>query len=321
MADVRLILATAQRPGALAILQLVGDVVPVLEEIGGQAGWPVGRMKLANLADIDEGLIARLRDDGAELIPHGGVRVQQRLIKELQALGVEMVNADDCHLLDLFPEAEDEIEAIMLQALARAQSPLAVELLLDQPQRWRKVTPIASCTTQDEERWHRLNRLIDPPCVVVCGRANVGKSTLSNALMGRSLSLAADLPGTTRDYTAGRLDLAGLVVDWHDTAGLRATDDPVEQQAIDLSLRVMIEADLLIALTDAEHEWPKLPRPADIKVGSKSDLRPRGDADICISAVTGAGISEFVAHVRDRLVYPADLTDPNPWRFDDRLPG
>ncbi len=320
MDDVRLILATAPRPGALAILQLLGDVEPVLREISGKDDWPVGCTRLATFSDIDEGMVVRLRDDVAELIPHGGMRVQQRLIAWLQTLGIELVESNNCDPMDLFPEAEDELEAIMLHALSRAQSPLAVELLLDQPRRWREVPAETAFTDQDHARWMRLNRLINPPHVVVCGQANVGKSTLSNALMGRALSLEADMPGTTRDYTAGRLDLAGLVVDWHDTAGLRSTDDPVETRAIELSRHLMAQADLLIALTDAEHDWPDLPRSAELRVANKSDLAARSDADLNISALTGEGMAEFVSAVRDRLVFPTDLTDPSPWRFDERLP-
>jgi len=110
-------------------------------------------------------------------------------------------------------------------------------------------------------------------------------------------------------------------VDWHDTAGLRPTDDPVETRAIELSQRLIAQADLLIALTDAEHDWPELPRPAGLHVASKSDLASRSDAELNICALTGEGMAEFVATVRDRLVFPSDLTDPKPWRFDERLPG
>ena len=67
-----------------------------------------------------------------------------------------------------------------------------------------------SLSEEDLARSRRLNRLIEPPLVVVVGAANVGKSTLGNALVGRSMSIATDLPGSTRDYTSGRVELAGV---------------------------------------------------------------------------------------------------------------
>ena len=57
----RMLPATAPRPGAIAILQLHGDVEPVLAALTGRRDWPAGRCRLVRLADIDEGL-ARLRD-------------------------------------------------------------------------------------------------------------------------------------------------------------------------------------------------------------------------------------------------------------------
>jgi tRNA modification GTPase len=151
------------------------------------------------------------------------------------------------------------------------------------------------------------------------GTPNVGKSTLSNALLGRSMSITLDAPGTTRDYTTGLIDLAGLVVRWHDTPGLRETDDEVEAMAIDLARGLLANADLIVALTDAETEWPALPREADMRVASKCDLARRDDADLCVSAVTGEGLAELAAAVRDRLVPPDDLRHPGPWMFDAEL--
>ncbi len=199
-------------------------------------------------------------------------------------------------------------------------------------------------TQEDFARSRRLNRLIDPPIVVVVGAPNVGKSTLCNALLGRSMSIAADMPGTTRDYTSGRIELAGLVVALYDTPGMRDTSDPIESKAIDLAQQLIERADLLIAMKDHEHDWPALPRPPDLRILNKIDLLsspsgrgaggdgnspaspavlrssdPHPAADLRISATHGTGISDLVTAVRDCLVPPADLAHPGPWLFDDRL--
>jgi tRNA modification GTPase len=332
----RLLPATAMRPGAIAILQLAGDVEPVLAALTGVADWPIGRARLVRFDDIDEGLAVRLREDLAQCMPHGGPRVGQRLIRWMIEQGVELAAPSDLPPEVVYPDAADRHEALALAAVARAASPLAIDLLLDQPRRWRAGIRLSK---QDEARSRRLDRLIDPPVVVVAGGANVGKSTLSNALIGRSMSIAADLPGTTRDYTSGRIELSGLVVDFHDTPGLRSTTDPIEIKAVQLARRLLEGADLVIAMTDTEHDWPSLPRQPDLRVVNKVDLatgaactgepappgtepeqgRVVAGEPLRISALTGEGLSDLVQSVRDRLVPPADLEHPGPWLFDRRL--
>jgi tRNA modification GTPase len=282
------------------------------------------------LAGIDHGIAGRLNEQTAQLTPHGGPRVIQRLTARLRELGATTAPAlGDVDPLHLYPEAADRIEALTLLAMARAESPMAIDPLLAQPPRWRDTlrqgrTPGAA----DIARSTILNRLIRPPMVVLAGASNVGKSTLSNALLGRSMSIAADVPGTTRDYVAGRLELAGLVVDWHDTPGLRADADAIERQAIDLARRLMQRADLLIAMRDHEHDWPELPRRADLYVINKADQRASampmpgsGTArdPLHTSARTGAGLAELTSAVRELLVPAAVLRGPGLWIFDERL--
>ena len=333
----RVLVTTPNRPGAIAILQLHGHVVPILHAITGIDDWPLGRARFVPFDDIDEGIAVRLTNEIAQLMPHGGPRVVQRLIQRLIELGVDLGHAFEANPADVYPEAADLFEALALAGVARAASPLAIDLLLDQPRRWRSLSPPPSqgggrgvgrspLTEQDLARSRRLNRLIEPPRVVVVGAANVGKSTLSNALFGRSMSITADLPGTTRDYTSGRIDLAGLVVNWHDTPGLRETVDPIERKAIDLARSLIERADLLIALTDHESAYPQLSRQPELRVFNKIDLLPAppgrgagGEGLLSISALHGTGLAELVTTVRDHLVPPADLQNAGPWLFDDRL--
>jgi tRNA modification GTPase len=265
---------------------------------------------------VDEGIVVRIAPDLAQVMPHGGLRVLQRLRNLLVDLGAAPVAVDDLPPLALYPDASDRFEALMLSALARAASPLAIDLLLDQPRRWRAG---ATLDDADRARSRRLCRLLDPPMVVVAGAPNVGKSTLANALHGRSISIALDEAGTTRDYTVGRIDLGGLVVDWHDTPGLRRPDDAIEADAIDLAAHLLERADLLIALADAAHDWPELPRPPDLRVAARCDMAPRDDGDAQVSAITGTGLEDLVAMVRDRLVRPEEIAHPGPWLFDPRL--
>ncbi|MCA9284890.1 MAG: 50S ribosome-binding GTPase [Phycisphaerales bacterium] len=288
-----------------------------LEALTGRSGWPPATVRRCDLAGIDEGVVAVVAPGGAMIMPHGGVRIVQRLLLRLSELGVRLVPAEEIAPEQLYPEAASSIEAEMLVTLARAASPLAIDLLLDQPRRWREAGP-RPLTNEDRARSHRLDRLVRPPSVVVAGPANVGKSTLTNALAGRTVSIAADLAGTTRDYTTGTIDLNGLVVRWFDTPGLRDAADEIESRAIALAANLMRSCDLLIAMTDAEHDWPDLPRPPDLRVAGRCDLGARADADAVVSAKTGEGIEAFVRIVRERLVPAADLAHEGRWGFWDR---
>ena len=327
-----LVHATAPTPGAIGILHLTGEGCErVLGDLTGVFDWPVGRIRLVDFAGIDHGIALRLNDDIAQLMPHGGPRVIQRLTAKLLELGVSIEPAvGDVDPQQLYPEAEDRIEALMLLTVARAESPLAIDLLLAQPARWRDaIRQGRTPTNADLARSRILNRLINPPMVVLAGEPNVGKSTLSNALLGRSLSIAADVAGTTRDYVAGRLELAGLVVDWHDTPGLRSDADAIERKAIDIARRLMQPADLLIAMRDHEHDWPNLPRQPDLYIVNKADQRAPAampsagsgtmHAPLQVSAQTGTGLVELTAAVRELLVPSAALHHPGLWVFDVRL--
>ena len=76
----RVMISTAATPGAIAILDLSGEVVGVLAKLTGIPEWPLGRARLSRFGEIDDGLAVRLSEDRAQLMPHGGLRVVQRLI-------------------------------------------------------------------------------------------------------------------------------------------------------------------------------------------------------------------------------------------------
>ncbi len=83
-------------------------------------------------------------------------------------------------------------------------------------------------------------RLIREGCrVVVLGRPNVGKSSVFNRLLGSSRAIVTPVAGTTRDLVTETLDLGGLAVGLVDSAGLRATDDPVEAEGVSRARRAV----------------------------------------------------------------------------------
>lgn len=306
----------AGRASALAVIDLFshdGDELDAFIRMVAHVRTTVGEAKLANVCDVDQALVIRWTPTCAQVTPHGGVAVVSALLAAIAAHGAAV--GEEIPPEEAYPEARSVIDARALAALARAPSPLAVDLLLAQHERWGSgARDVASVRT---ERDRRLMRLIEPALVVVVGPANVGKSTLLNTLAGRELALVAGEPGTTRDHVGAWVDLGGLVVRWVDTPGIREAMGP-EREAIALASEVASGADLLIAVGDGGSVDPRglVGRGADVVVGLRADLGlPAWGHDLAVSAHTGAGIAELVGLVRERLVPLADLESGEPWRF------
>jgi tRNA modification GTPase len=152
----------------------------------------------------------------------------------------------------------------------------------------------------------RSERLRDGLVVTISGPPNVGKSTLMNQLARREVAIVSPHAGTTRDVIEIQLDLDGYPVTVIDTAGIRETDDPVEQEGVRRARHRAAEADLVLWMTDSPH-WVSgqvVVAPVWV-VRNKVDLEllgaPAGTwrgagqgGDFRISASRGDGIPELV---------------------------
>ena len=87
--------------------------------------------------------------------------------------------------------------------------------------------------------------------VAILGKPNVGKSSLLNALLGTTRAIVTDIPGTTRDTIEEMMNIGGIPLKLIDTAGIRHTDDIVEQQGVERSKAVRDRAELLLMIFDA----------------------------------------------------------------------
>lgn len=128
--------------------------------------------------------------------------------------------------------------------------------------------------------------------VAIVGRPNAGKSSLLNYLARRDVAIVSDIAGTTRDIVEIELELDGLKIILKDTAGLRASDDPIEKIGIARATRAMETADMVLFLRDDAHEPAP---PGAVIVETKSDIRPQlGSSGLAVSVRTGAGISDLL---------------------------
>ena len=89
---------------------------------------------------------------------------------------------------------------------------------------------------------------------VICGKPNVGKSSLYNALVGRDAAIVTEIEGTTRDLLSESVSIGRVTLRLCDTAGIRETDDKVEQIGVERAKRSLDEAELVLAVFDNSRE-------------------------------------------------------------------
>jgi tRNA modification GTPase len=143
--------------------------------------------------------------------------------------------------------------------------------------------------------------------VALVGPVNVGKSSLLNALVGRERALVAEAPGTTRDWLEVSDHWSGVAVTLIDTAGLRVTDDPVEQRGIALGEARVAASDVVLVVNDGQAPWDDGERYRDrgVLVRSKADLGGAARPGLPTSATTGQGLDEL----RRRVLAIAGVAD------------
>jgi tRNA modification GTPase len=189
-----------------------------------------------------------------------------------------------------FPE--DEIETTSKKEIEKKLSHVSTEI--------RRLSD-----TFNEARFFR-----EGLSIAIVGRPNVGKSSLLNALVQKDRAIVTDLPGTTRDLIEDYLNINGLPIRIMDTAGIRSSDEIIEQEGIRRSIQAVEHADFIVAMFDGsepfrqeDHDLLDIIRDKNVvMVISKADLPQKislansaaeGKQCICLSAVTGDGIERL----------------------------
>lgn len=167
--------------------------------------------------------------------------------------------------------------------------------------------------------WGKLFR--EGARVCICGRPNVGKSSLLNALLGEDRVIVTPFAGTTRDVIEESISLDGLPVVLWDTAGIRESDEPIERIGVDRSRQQLGKSDAALVVVDGSQPLGiedelllkhVLPRKVLVVV-NKSDLPQRlgvdhlaryanPDSFRVVSAKTGEGIRKLKKSLRELLV-------------------
>jgi tRNA modification GTPase len=215
------------------------------------------------------------------------------LSRRVAALRAQILDLEALLSYDIdFPEEDDG-------PVPRERIEAAVELLL---------TALQSLLATSD----RGTLVHDGALVVLVGAPNVGKSSLFNALLGEARAIVTDVPGTTRDAIEAVLDLPGWPLRLVDTAGLRETENAVEQLGIAVSGRYLKQAAVVLACGDSVESLSAVAVATAgahttapiITVATKADLRSRSDqiaADVAVSAQSGVGLRVLLSLIETRL--------------------
>jgi tRNA modification GTPase len=173
-------------------------------------------------------------------------------------------------------------------------------------------------------------RLRDGLRVAIAGPPNAGKSTLFNRLARREAAIVSPYPGTTRDVLELHLDLGGYPVTVLDTAGIRQSDDPVEQEGVRRAGEQAAHADLVLWVVDATGldaapdepiasptessvdppRWSVVNKMDLVGTATRHRIESKFSAELTVhllSSKTGAGVEELVNALRrytDRFFTP-----------------
>ena len=262
--DVIAAIATGSAATAIGIVRVSGDGCfalcgRVFRAAGGRpfAAQEPRKMVFGEMLDragrvIDRGLAVRFPgpgsytgEDCAEFHCHGSPVVLRELLSALFAAGARQAQAGEFTKRAFLNGRMDLTQA---------------EAVVDYPDEDIQDVRPEEIAAALRSAAGRLERLLDT-CrrgqvlksgvrTAIVGRPNAGKSSLLNALAGYERAIVTDIPGTTRDTVEESVLCSGVLLRLIDTAGIRATEDPVEQLGVERSRRAIASAELVLAVVD-----------------------------------------------------------------------
>ena len=310
-------------------------------------------------------------EDVLELQGHGGPVVIDMLVKHVLTLGARLARPGEFSeraflndkldliqaeaIADLIDSASEHAARAAIRSLqgefsARVntlieqlvQLRIYVESAIDFPEEeidflssgrvGERLQGIINCLQQTLASARQGALLREGMTVVIAGPPNAGKSSLLNHLACRDAAIVTDIPGTTRDVLREYINIDGLPLHIIDTAGLRDSSDPVEQQGIQRAWNEIARADRVLLLVDdtqandelSDHVLQtvvkKLPtgvpvtlvrnkidvtgrEPSEITARAPDIHRSAFDAEVAVSIKTGAGLKALREHLKLSVGY------------------
>ncbi len=268
---------TSLSPAGVAVVEIVGeDAVPLLLRFWSPATQrPLvlnhiryGRWCERDSSHEEDVVVCQTDIDRVEVHCHGGKAAAENILKHMVNAGAILVQAEErsdgwCEF------AKDRISRNALNRLPEATTLAVARILLDQARGAladevsRLMDELAKQEIDSAQaRLHRLIQLADwgvhliaPWHIAILGPPNVGKSSLLNRLLGYERAIVHDQPGTTRDALREASAIDGWPVRFIDTAGIRATDDPIEQAGIARSQHASAASELRLVLVSPDVGW------------------------------------------------------------------
>jgi len=288
--------------------------------------FPIGRVVFGRWTcgggEGEELIVCRRGQEVVEVHCHGGRMAARSIVDSLIGAGCREAPWQEMAAT----HEDDPIAAEARVALAVARTERTAAILLDQYRGALRAALIEiqgllkkNDTGAATDRLRGLNcnaeigvHLTNPWRVVLTGHANVGKSSLINAILGYQRSIVYEQPGTTRDVVTAHTAIDGWPVELADTAGLREGGNAIESAGVALARQRLDAADMVVLVFDVTGPWTSEAAslldewPAAILVHNKCDLvaqpaydRPKG---LRTSAVTGAGVQELIRELAERLI-------------------
>jgi tRNA modification GTPase len=276
-------------------------------------------------------------DDLVELSCHGGLQVPARLLAALQAAGARPAAPGEFTRRAVLNGKLDLLQAEAVGDLIDATAPVQAKVALNQlegglsrrltslreslievqallsydidfpeeddgPVSPQQITDRIDAVTAQIKQLiataPAAERLREGALLVFAGRPNAGKSSLFNALLGTARTLVTEIPGTTRDAVEANTDFLGWPVRLVDTAGLWDAPAEIDRMGVEVSLRYVGSADLVLLCAEAgrrlgEDESKIVSERPTLLVRTKTDLANAGQEELGVSTVTGDGLAEL----------------------------
>lgn len=243
--------ATEQRVGS--VLLGTWHSISSTMQFDASAGSAIKDLQVPELAE-EEVVFTRISEDVTEIHCHGGPQAVRRILADLKSVGCEIISAELWEQREqglLYTESRIVAADCVTARTAVFAMQQAAHLRAAIQQISQQSFPEAARSIEQMLGWWKwAEHLALPWQVVLIGRPNVGKSSLMNAILGRSRSIISPQPGTTRDVVTAMTSIEGWPMEFSDTAGLRETGDALETAGQEAARSKLARADLVLLLVD-----------------------------------------------------------------------